>query len=968
MKDMKDKRDAFSIGYSNTLSIRGKVLNQEENKDILLSMEIISTYANPLLQLLLTLGNKPYTLDKVYHSGEEVTKDLGKLHKESKSSLTFKKFVEASEAFYHAYCYRSKPDEKGTVKLRSNAREFANSLFNPSSSLKIPKPVRFLRKCGILPIIVDKKPIGVNLRFCANQQVLMKLTSMEEIQRQYDQNKLCWESVVNESISNLTKIDRYNDMLMSIKKIPELSGFKIDNYKKLLCRWRGPKNDETGKRDKEKGMRSFFIKTYEKNPQMVFNEEHRYLFGYSPDFMNLIFNDYRDLWLEEDIIGSQRSEEPFGKKDYVDIVIDSFHWLKESINISSFGKYCPIILGKNYVPFKLVKDEAENRWSVEAKNISGAKDNKSFKICHCPQFDTLSISKVHSLKRNGLGEKKETTKFRYSGDSKSETWYEGEVSEITLGYRKDNKSLYVYFPLTNHMTEGTVASKLFDDIVTDSDIVKSIFPIRTYYQTASPTTERQKVKDKLPLENMVCVGYDMGLRKPYQGQVARVFTKNGKVVIEEIDKIDSFVNPNGYEKQIQIDCIGNEIFATKLLLRYSVLYVSGQIEVVPSSVFNKYQTTNFESVLGINIKEYNKYLEPYRLMKDKSVAFKELRKKKNKWIIGFFVKKFLKEVSDLRMEFARSLDKRDYCKNHNYVDYSVFRKKEVIQSLMTLLKAFSTFGMTSKECQHFTSNFSHSLRKWYKGLTRRCSSIASSMVNAARKHNALVIFIEDLDSHPSLFDSSDKNSLKRLWGWGEIKKWMAHEARKHGIIVIQVDPHLTSRINADDGLLGLTIGRNLYTFLPNGDINIVDRDENAARSILKRGILRHSDIREFPVESIGNNKYRLLISKIGSKRKTGAIFKHIGSTNVIFFKDEKNNLKYTTIISPEDIQAVADGKDKVILHGDTWKLRSELDIELENKMNEYMNNLSLLQDKSKIKFRSENVKSRLTMCEPIVTI
>jgi len=949
----------FELGYPMSLSLRGKVFNSREMmKEILPVMNNIVHYQNNLLKLMLILRGEKYTLDGQFFSQKDVDRQFGDLCKEHNIKGSICSLKEKSRKLYEVFsCYI---DKKGNLKTNSKARSFAGVLLNPKD-VKLPPQIDSissfvveLRAKGVLPIKHEGNYLSghPSLKYSVAQNVLVKLTSMEKLQKIYSDEKAGWENIVSEVRSDLPKIERYERMLLSIKAVKEMEKFGINNYRHLLNNWRDEVDKDSGKVLKQ-GMRTYFVNMLESKKDYRFEESDRYLFGYAPEVMNLVYHDFRDLWQGEDIIGSQSPEKK--DRDYVDVIFNYFNWRKESINISSFdsyGKTAQIKLGDNYVPFSNFQyDKILDAWTLEIANVSGEGDNHKLVIARSPQFDSHSSVKDIVMKNlKGKEASKTTLEFRYSGDSKKSTWYRGTLKEPTLRYSSSKNCLYVDFALSNHIVEGLISDNL--------GISDKMYKFRGEFMKASPSSGKQSNSINLPIKKLRAMGVDFNLRRPFQASIYDVENKNGNLEFSFVKHVQSFSNENDEERAKELLNIERNILALKILIWQTVGYVTGKNDTIDGVVTRKNNAVDIEKTLGINMKEYMAYLNQFRSYEDKNKAFMDLRKREYAWIVPPLIFQCRSRLISFRSEYFNTPkdEKSHYCQHRNFVDYSTFLKKNVVKKMMELRRSYSTFGMSSEQSIWVTNNdhakdgskkngnmFDDDLHQWYNGLVRKCSSLASSIINVARDNGAILVFIEDLDCHPSAFDSEEDNSLKSIWGWGSIKASLAHQARKHNIAVVANDPHLTSLVSSTTGELGIAKGRDVLFFDSKGKLTSkVNRDENAAQNIAIRGFVRHSDLREFVAEKIEENRYRVVVNKT-HKRKAGAIYRHIGSTECIMSKQADGSLKIDkTELTPLEIKMEKknDKKMYVILHGKTWRLRHELNEKLEKDLDNHLKSKS----------------------------
>ena len=836
---MSNTNDQLQLGSVGAVTISGKLFNDSEQRDAIKeTMSKITPYYDDLLKTTLILRGKKYSLDGIHYSEEDVHEQLIQLCKKHNVEELIEIVKKDGEDFYKTFAYSEYVDKNGKLKTSVNgqSKDFANSLFSISDPkqgsrfvAKCPA-IAQLRKYGFFPIKVNNLPLDGNLalKYSITKDVQSKLTSFEEINKEYEGKKQNWQKTMMKMSGKLTKLETYGNLLNDIRSIEEMSKFKQDNYRKFLNRWRGDHRE--GKKPRQ-GMREYFLDLLKNNPNYIFIEKDKYLFGYGPEFMNLLFKNYRELWEEEDIIGRQLKTEEFKGRDYVDIVHDSFHWAKESVGISTcgrYGKFAKIHLGNNFIKFDLVKNG--NQFYVSIDSLNGENKKQKLVICNSPQFDdTTSINLINRAKKNGELADTQTTQLRYSADSKKQTWYTGLISEPILEYSCDKDAFYIRFPLTEHAVEGAQSGYFADQ--------KELNEARNYFMSAPPSNDKQKEKRTLKDGSFNIMGVDLNLCIPFYSSVYEVIVKDGQLSSQFIKSIHNYISENCEEREKQIISLHNRVIAAKSLIWQTKDYVHKKEASIKPVIKYKEYVIDINRELGINTEEYAKSIAKYREYTDESVALNEIKRDSN-WILPSIIRTIKTEISMLRNEYLSLETKEEranYCRNRNHIDVSILRKKSLVKSHIELLRSYSTFGLNKEEIQKIRANknggmFASDLLKWYKGLIRKCSQMASSIIKVARDNNVKFIFLEDLDCQTSLFSSKDDNNLKIILGWGDIKKWLCHHARKHNIALVAVDPYLTSQIHHETGLLGAQKGRDLFVFLPNGTVVKINRDENASHN------------------------------------------------------------------------------------------------------------------------------------------
>jgi len=362
---------------------------------------------------------------------------------------------------------------------------------------------------------------------------------------------------------------------------------------------------------------------------------------------------------------------------------------------------------------------------------------------------------------------------------------------------------------------------------------------------------------------------------------------------------------------VRMSCTIQLIGATKR-------YVLGSCETIDKNFFLKNETTvNWSDVLNIKYDEYMSQVKklPSILSDEKPDLVRTWAHKDVEWV----VKDIVKSVHDEFFAMRRYTDK---VKGHSSgITEEDYLKLAVAKIYIDLQKAFSNGAGI---CQ--------SAYKYLAGMRRKISNfLASDIVNVALANGVKIIFVEDLDSKPSIYNDPQENWLKSLWSIGELKKWITLKAQKHGIVVVSVNPSFTSQIDYKTNKMGYRKGKKLY--LSNG--TYVDADENAAKNILRRGIYRHADLPSFSVDQIDEKHYRMSLGRQedGQKRLVRSAKIKFGSKNVIFREHNGKLVIAKSKLTKDDLDKTKINKKekRVIVHGQSIRLLKELKKELEEK-------------------------------------
>lgn len=870
-------------------------------------MEHCQSVANSLLELLLTFKSVGLEFNGVFVSENEWIEKIKEIKLKHKIKMPLDQFVDI--------CRRTYADI--IKRCNGKARSYAGILLNPSNiklisdktnkdgtkekNPLIPSDCLVLREKGVLPIAND---LSSSLRFSVAQDVIGRLTSIEEMQKEYEESRKKWELELQSS-KDAANLEKYGNLLSDIRKIASMKKFNIDNYKKFLNRWRGTKmKDGTRKND---GMFAYFNSLSQDHK---FTESDKFRFGYDPEFMNLIFK-HRDLW---DIIG---------KQSYVDVVFNCFHWKKEHIGVSSFKTLNRIGLGKNFLRFCINKKD--NKWIMTVKGISNnAKELIEFQVLPPPNTSFELID-----------DENQVYKIRYSRDSKQKTWYVGLIKEPHIRYNVSRDKFLIDFSVSEHKEEGKEENKL---LAHDKWFLKT---------TPKYPSQKEKKYKNLMAKSYNILGVDIGVARPFAAVVwSTERGQDGNLhKVEEKAIICSNDNPDKEKKIQKLKLIDKTIDAMNVAINVAMEYLYDNKEI--KGVYcRKERSISWSKILNYPVEKYKEYLDKNK-SKDAMESLSNIRKPANGWFIYSCLNELKKMMYEFKSAYFNTIgseNKRKYTTLYNKVDESTYLLKQAIRKFRSLRFKISTIGTTSAE-QHFKKGFASKDLSWFNGICRKINNVnTADVVNAARKNTCDIIAMEDLDCELSLFNSTEDNNMKSLMSVGEIKKYIANKAGKHNIAVIPVDPDNTTTVEYNTGLLGHVCGRTLHIF-DGENHREVDRDLNAARNIAQRCIERNSDIRRFPVEKLDENTYILALSsrEKGGERRRASIYRWTkeitkkGIEECAFVRNEDGS--FSAVKLTDDIKKmkkINDTKTYMFLHGKQWRLYHDLQDEVEKKYNDFI--------------------------------
>ena len=850
---MKNTDDPFDIRSLGTVCKNVKLANAREADDLYPAFVDAARFEKETIGLLLLAKGEPYSLEWESVDAEEVEKRLKKLHSKFKNKITFEKFKVAMRALYDSVVKAKYVDKNGKEKKIPQAvNSFYGILFSEKEvkMTSLHPNAHILREIGFLPVLIDGKELNVKLKQSVCSQVLGNLKSYEEKQAAYDKNKQEYNDLVVKNLKELPLLGALGELIYGIRQIEGYEKFDGDNFKRFLNRWRGKttKKDENGKAvyDPAKSMHEYF-KQCPKSRR--FSNTDRNLFGYSGDFMNYLFEN-RKLW---DVIDDQA---------YATIMIESFHWQKECINVSFNNASQILCLGANYLKYKI--DRIDGNFVLSIVDPYGDKKWVNVRLGGHPAFDETA-----EIKPDAVGDS--SYSIRYSQDSKKKTWYIGRFAEPRLRRDVASGDIYVDFPMTNHCEEGidvkdSGKSKIF---------VENLHSSR-WYLNSSPSLCAEKHKFEFDRFNVM--GVDLGIRHPFAYAIASCSFKKGSIVIDRILKCDHSKDSSVLnEKTAIIDATTKMVEATYDFLKCVRAISSGWKK--PSDYS---PNLNWVKRLGFTKDSWTQFLTQ---IESNPETWADIFRNPESNPLYFEADKMIRHnISHLRSWHLQYSGKAkiDYCQNGNRFDQSNILLRALIKLEIARRKSYSMLGRDPSEAQPFAKGFCSSLWEWHAGLVEYFSKqLASAIINVARENKVKFVFIEDLDTQRRLFDDVNDNIIKDSLVFGQIKKRLADKARKHNISVVMVNPELTSQVDYDTKKIGYRQERDTL-LVDNGlKIESVEADINAAKNVLERGIVRNANLRTFNAYKISENEVVVLAE---GKKKVSSIVKHMGNTDCMLSK------------------------------------------------------------------------------------
>jgi len=869
-------------------------LSPENSSTVMDMFKVITKDADFLLKNLLIMEGGEYMLNREIHNGDkEFDKIISKLglSKKEKENLKMK-----CKDFFFDF-----------VKLQ-NGRSLANILFETKGTTLIgcgkdkkgekvdgEYPTIYhdhetLRSTGLLPLKFSKNIDDVDYKYLICYLVHNVLSSFIEKRDAYNDNKKEWESKL--SNSNLPQLERMSEFLNGINHLGNIIGWNGKKYIGFIKKWT----------DEESSMYDFFVQKLQDNPKYKFGKKDQFLYGYEPEFLNYLFHDFRDLWHPDNLIGKDEYVDLISGKNNTDAETankGAYHWLKDFINISSFdayGKMATIGMGNNLINYSMNIDK-DGKIIVNMDNIFDRSKPIVFNVYRNSYFRNFKI--IESDDKKGI------YKVEFS-TSNNGVIYEGYIKSPSLRFATKGGTIKIDFPISDKRIKG--GREMNTDLM-------------WFLNRASPCSTKNKEVNSFIGKNFVGLAIDRGINPLMAWYVAEwTYDKDGKAkIVRSIanGRVDSGHN----ESEVKfVRETTNRIVGIKSLVWNTVKYRTGGSEGIDRCRKSQNGQVDLFEMFDI---DYNNYLKevnnlPYDPNSERSIIQTWVS---SPWKVKDLVKDAKNRMVQIKTQYHNAKDKEKYITTQNRAGFYDFLKIEMEKQFTSLQRMFS--GGQKDICKNN--------EEYRRGLRRRINLYTSSVImSLARKFNVDCIFLEDLDSSKSSWDDAKKNSLKDLWSTGGADDILGKMANKYKYPIVKVNSHLTSLVDNKTGKIGYRDPKkksNLY--VERGKkIEIIDSDENAAINILKRGISKHIDIREFFAEKIevsGKTLYRIS-NKLG-KQRMGSLYYLEGNKEILFGLGKngepivcKRGLCKKERLAPR----IAEKKSTyLIMNGSKWMFRHE---------------------------------------------
>lgn len=220
-----------------------------------------------------------------------------------------------------------------------------------------------------------------------------------------------------------------------------------------------------------------------------------------------------------------------------------------------------------------------------------------------------------------------------------------------------------------------------------------------------------------------------------------------------------------------------------------------------------------------------------------------------------------------------------YNNNTNFVSSVTIYKMQIIKNSIHLRKAYTNWGTDPNNTKH-RIGYCKKDYKWLDGVKKNfLNKLASIIINEAVYNDCQIIAIEDLELSLSREDAKDKNEMKALLAYAELFKLIEERAKYRKIIVTKVDPAFTSQVDPETRQIGYRNKDNKaeLMFVDGDKLKIVNSDDSAAKEIAIRAIMKHRNMNVFSAEKVTDDTLIIsaannTINLSGAGRRRGAMY------------------------------------------------------------------------------------------------
>lgn len=583
-----------------------------------------------------------------------------------------------------------------------------------------------------------------------------------------------------------------------------------------------------------------------------------------------------------------------------------------------------LFLGNNGVPFALREQDGRMYFSFRMPSVGNEKgklldvpcsykkvyNGKVRKSCY---FGGLTIEKTDSgnyilkysvnHKRPQVAELKECfLRLVVRNHSYFEKMVSGNLTE------KDGELKSSYFDFYIDLPMNVKEDPIHD--LSSSDVFGKD-GLRAYYSSAYPEIKNfggqidPGKKTECPVTKLHNImGIDLGQRNPFAYCIK---DNTGNIVAQ--GHFDG--SPNDvYKKYINF---GKQATSVSHLIRETRSYLFGDNEAISNELYDEVKT--FCNITH-TYDQYLKYLDTKKFLVNKEDPSKNqtylLRQKEHGWVMReclWYLNKQYKKLNADRIHEA------DWRQTLYWID-SLYR-------LIDAMKSFHNFG------SYYDKNLKKKINGTGRGFCRTIQEqinnnnddmlkkVTNELIPIVRKYKVSVVVVEKLES--MLGDKSRhtfENRNYNLWPVGQLKKFLENKLAPFNVALVEVDERNTSQVYQENW--SYRDADDLYSIV-DGKIHKVHADENAARNIVDRCILRHTNMYSLYMVNPKDNYYVpkcLWDSKEkGGKLIRGFLTKMYKNSDVVFVKED--NVLVKSKLSVKKLKKIV-GKAEKKLKGHYW--------------------------------------------------
>jgi hypothetical protein len=297
-------------------------------------------------------------------------KDIAKIVDEHIRTAMLEHLDKSGGDFKKAFSDKSNPLIVDGVALMPDHRVITPSHLKADGTA-YDRDYALLREHGVLPIETVLADLPGSISMSVNKQTHAALVSFEAKKLEFAVKKQEWYDVIAE--------ERYRNQIQRNEALIKHAKFNAKRHLTFIQHWRA-------------NIHSYLVQMLQKDASHKFlaGEE---LCGYPASFLQMLFDDYRDLWEVEDFIGNQYIVRLFsGAKasNSEDGCKGKYHFLKDHINISdcgAYGKNAKVLLGSNLIAYGLdfhgwKNNRGDCDWLLTMNNPLDENKPIKMRVCH----------------------------------------------------------------------------------------------------------------------------------------------------------------------------------------------------------------------------------------------------------------------------------------------------------------------------------------------------------------------------------------------------------------------------------------------------------------------------------------------------------------------------------------------------------------------------------------------------------